>query len=157
MQLFARREKVHKARPERKWKELSSHFMIKESGGESSEKIVWHELPRTSDSEFYCIYIHHLCTNTYVEAKLYSRRCKEVHGKTGQVTPVKPRQEGEFQGETWHPINSASTSGLKQVIREEEADHNLSEEEMDSPADEEEQSRDSITYLTFVSWCNITL
>ena len=53
MQLFARRSKYVKAGAEAKWwSQLSYKFMTEESGGQSAEEIVRHELPWRSESEF---------------------------------------------------------------------------------------------------------
>ena len=59
-QLFAIRGKFVKPGLEDRWKGISFHFMTEESGGESLEEIVRHELPWRSEGELHCNYIHHL-------------------------------------------------------------------------------------------------
>ena len=52
MQLFLRRAKfVKPGLEETKWKELSYQWMTEESGGESSEEIVRHQLPWRSECQ----------------------------------------------------------------------------------------------------------
>ena len=54
MQLFLRKAKyVKPGLEETKWKELSYQCMTEESGGESSEEIVSHQLPWRSECEFH--------------------------------------------------------------------------------------------------------
>ena len=110
MQLFAKRGKfVKPGLEEQRWKEISYHFMTEESGGESSEEIVRHELPWRSESEFHS---YSPLVHKYVAmliSTMYSHRCTEVHEKTRQETAAKPEEEGVLSRETQssgHSINS---------------------------------------------------
>jgi len=144
MQLFLRRAKFVKPGLEAtKWKELSYQCMTEESGGESSEEIVRHQLPWRSECEFHWTNIHHLCTNIcWIQnciptdannfiARL-DRRCHRSQGKKGKF-----REKRRVSG---IPSSLPAPSGPKWALRQEEA---LSETDMDSPVDEEEETSDS--------------
>ena len=104
------------------------------------------------------------------KAKSYSHRCKEVHGKTGQA-----RQEGEFPRkkeersscqdwtgdvskakarggisekniEFWVPHQVCCNSVVRSGLSGKRNPTIISPEKVESPADEEEDSSDSITF-----------
>ena len=151
MQLFLRRVKyVKTGLEETKWKELSYQCMTEESGGESSEEIVRRHLPWRSEYELHWRNIHYLSTSIhYLSTNIcLIQNCipTDANNFIARLDRCRHRNQGK-KGKFWEkhrfssiPSSLPTPSGPKWSLRLEEA---LSETEMDSTVDVEEETSES--------------
>ena len=143
MQLFARRSKYVKAGAEAKWwSQLSYKFMTEESGGQSAEEIVRHELPWRSESEFLLNIKINYAQNALVSFLEYSCMYPGANHFI-QKLDKRHRKKEEGKGRSRFQQKKRVIGTPSTLPREEGPKWALKEVATDSPAAEDKEDGDS--------------